>query len=375
MACKCRLPGGCPWHGVVTDKESYAACADKGIDPAGAEACVYLRQNTHETKRGVDQPIYECSLLGRCTLERNRSDLQACSNCKHKWTKHASLPHANWLDPLRVTDRTGKQDITCLRNFLNGGAAFLVCGGPSVKLIDKELLRQRGVFSLGVNNVVGHVPCSAFICSDPPSKFHSGIFFDPKIMKFLPTPKLKKSRGKLRIKKNDTEFVESQFITADCPNVWGFERRSWLSCDHTWFTENSAAWGNHNEGVERTGEEKTVNTMFLGLRMLQYLGAKKIFLLGVDFFMDPAVGLNDNYCFGEKRDDGAIRSNNRQYGIAADWLTRLRPVFEKFGFKTYNCNQHSSLRAFDYVPFDVAVDVCRGKVPREPFDLNGWYEK
>lgn len=339
---------------------------------------MYLGRATAETKRRLNQTIYECSLLGRCTLKSNRNDLQACENCHHKETQSANLPHANWLDPLRITNRTGKETTSILRNFLAGGAAFLVCGGPSLNQIDYTRLGERGIFALGVNNVSGYVPVSAFVCSDPPSKFHSGIFLDPKIMKFLPTPKLKKSRGKLREKVTVDQggiFREMHKTTADCPNVWGFERRSWLACDHTWFTENSAAWGNHNDGVERTGEEKTANTMFLGLRILQYLGAKKIFLLGVDFKMDETKGLHDNYSFGEKRDVGACVSNNRQYIVAENWLTRLRPMFEKFGFRTYNCNPTSNLRAFEYVPFEIALEVCRGKVPQEPFDLQDWYTK
>lgn len=374
MTCKCDLPGGCPWHGVITDGASFETCQKEDRQTATEPACIYLRQRTHEVKRRNDQPIYECSLYGRCTLLANRVGLAACSQCRERATDVTQLPHKQWLDPLRITDRMGKQDTTILRNYLSGGSAFLVCGGPSLNQVDYQRLRERGIFSLGVNNVTGYVPCSAFVCSDPPSKFHSGIFFDPKIMKFLPTPKLRKNRGKLRLK-TPQGFVDAQRTTAECPNVWGFERRSWLSCDATWFTENSAAWGNHDHGVDKTGEPKTVNTMFLGLRILQYLGAKKIFLLGVDFNMDPDKGLHGNYCFGEKRDEGAIRSNNNQYSVANVWLSRLRPIFEQFGFRTYNCHQSSHLRAFDYVPFEAALECCRGQVPPEPFDLEGWYEK
>jgi len=53
----------------------------------------------------------------------------------------------------------------------------------------------------------------------------------------------------------------------------------------------------------------------------------------------------------------------------------LRPVFERYGFETYNCNPLSRCRAFDYVPFDLALEVVRGDVPKEPFDLKFWYNK
>lgn len=371
--CKCSFPGGCPWHGVVTDQAQYEQC-QHGVTPTGAASCVYLGDKTNDTHRRVDQPIYKCAHFGRATLTKNRGGFHNCSDCALKQLDaHKLQLGSSFLDPLRIIDSHGTETHS-LRIMLNGGAAFLVCGGPSLNTVDFMRLRERGVFSLGVNNVAGYAPVSAFVCSDPPLKFHSSIFFDPKIMKFLPTPKLSRGRGKLRVKENG-KFETSPLQTPDCPNTWGFERRSWLSCDHTWFTQNSAAWGNHKEGVERIGEEKTVNTMFLGLRVLQYLGARTIFLLGVDFNMDPAKGLKENYSFGENRDTGACHSNNNQYEVASDWLLRLKPVFERFGFKTYNCNQRSHLRAFEYVDFETALEKCRGRVLHEPLDLEGWYVK
>jgi hypothetical protein len=258
---------------------------------------------------------------------------------------------------------------------LGGGAAFLVCGGPSLNDIPTDALAERGVFSLAINNAAAHVPASAFTCSDPPVKFHNGIFEDPKVMKFLPIPKLSHGRGQMRERDESGKLVASGRTTAMCPNVWGYERRSWLVPDSSWFTENSAAWGNHKEGVAKTGQPKTVCTMLLGLRILQYLGARKIFLLGVDFHMAPGRGEIGNYAFGEKKEAHACDSNNEQYAVVNRWLIELRPVFERFGFQTFNCNPKSHLRAFDYVPFDKALQECRGRVPPLPWDLQGWYDK
>lgn len=371
--CHCDQIGHCPWHKAITTPTTIEACKAGNPPPAtNPEPCIYLGKATETTRRRVDQIIYECRQHGLCVLNRNRGGLPACVECKQNTKLDANISNT-FVDPLYVTERDGKPT-HALRNMLVNGAAFLVCGGPSVNEIEFKRLGERGIFSLGINNVAGYVPTTAFICSDPPSKFHSSIFLDPKVFKFLPIPKLKGNRGGLRKKVGD-EFIKLDRTTSNCPNTWGFERRSWLACDSTWFTEPSAAWGNHEVGVRKTGEQKTVNTMFLGLRMLQYLGAKHIFLLGVDFHMEPTRPLDGNYAFGEHRDHGAIESNNRQYQTAAGWLTRLRPVFEQFGFHVFNCNRHSSLRAFDYVPFDKALEICRGQVAKEPFDLKGWYVK
>ena len=130
-------------------------------------------------------------------------------------------------------------------------------------------------------------------------------------------------------------------------------------------------WGNHKSGVERTGEAKTVCTMLLGLRLLYYLGARRIYLLGVDFRMTPDAG----YSFGQARDDGACRSNSGQFVVVNDWLCKMQEggVFEQFGLSVYNCYENSGLRAFPYVPFVGAVEDCRGGCEIIP-DLRQWYD-
>lgn len=279
-------------------------------------------------------------------------------------------------DNLLVTDRK-KQPTDCLRNYLGcQKTAFLVGGGPSAKTIDISQIEQRGVFSLAVNNMAAHYRASAFVCSDPPEKFHDGIWKDPATMKFIPTPKLRRRRGNLR-KKVGQRFEKLAICTEDCPNVWGFERRSWFQTDDTFFTEPSAAWGNHDAGVIRTGLDKTVCTLLLGIRLLYYLGARKIYLVGVDFGMDPSKSLNENYAFPEQRDDGAIRSNNEQYAIVNKWLCIMQQnkIFQKFGLEIYNTNQNSHLRAFAHVPYHLAVSDALKDYPKSPFDLENWYRK
>lgn len=317
---------------------------------------------------------HQCVIWGECApTPVDDAGIVWCGDCEQYGTPEQP-PREQWQDPLVITDRQG-QPTDVLRNMLGGGAAFLVCGGPSLNDIPREALAERGVYSLGINNAAAHVPVSAFTASDPPMKFHHGIFEDPKIMKFLPKPKLAHGRGQLRMRGPDGKLVASGRTTAQCPNVWGYERRSWLSPDETWFTETSAAWGNHKEGVAKTGEPKTVCTMLLGMRILQYLGARTIFLLGVDFAMSPARGETGNYAFGEQKHADACGSNNEQYAVVNRWLIQLRPVFERFGFQVFNCNPRSHLRAFDYVPFDEALPIVRGRVPAGAWDLQGWYEK
>lgn len=367
--CLCTGPGHCPWHDCVVGPDLWRECkAGKPPQPQG-EPCLYLGKQMGNPQ----DKTYVCNLYEKCTLVPSESDLPNCVDCKDKLRMTDRRWRRKWKDPLLITDRDGKPT-HCLRDMLGGRSAFLVCGGPSLNQLPFQRLGERGIFSLGINNVAGYAPVSAFTCSDPPSKFHWGIFCDPKIMKFLPRPKLKRRRGRLRKKLEDGSFEQMKISTCDCPNVWGYDRRVWLSLDKTWFTTPQASWGNLNEGVERCGERKTACTMLLGIRLLQYLGAKRIFLLGVDFNMRSDVGVSDNYAFGEYRLPNAVRSNNSQYENTARWLSGLKPVFDEWNFEIYNCNPYSALRVFEHVPFEQALEDCRGEVPSTKFDLENWYK-
>jgi hypothetical protein len=160
--------------------------------------------------------------------------------------------------------------------------------------------------------------------------------------------------------------------TVDSPNVWGFVRHSWMWPDDRFFLTEGACWGNHQSGVDKTGQPKTVCTMLLGLRILKFLGAKRIYLVGVDFRMAPDSG----YSFEQERTPGACDSNNAQFAVVNKWLCELQEngTFRKFGLEIFNTYQHSGLRAFPYAPFEAAVREAVGIVESTP-NLGQWYDK
>lgn len=367
-SCKCVSPGMCSWHGVAVDQQAIQSCT-RGEAPQGQLACMHLRDY-------LGNDTWKCSVHGQCQLTQIQPNKPTCLDCSQFVAIEASPKEIRkkWVDSLGITTSHNKPTDS-LRGLLKGRGAFLVLGGPSAKSLPLERLQERGIFSMGVNNVAASVRVNSFVCADPPSKFHNGIWTDPSVMKFIPNVKLRKKLGAIREKMPNGEFRETGQFVMDCPNVWGFRRRSWLSPDISWFLDDEAAWGNHNKGCVRTGEPKTAGTILLALRLLQYLEARVVFLVGCDFWMNPIAGLTENYAFAENRNADAVRSNNDQYKILNNWLVQLRPVFEHFGFFTFNCYQHSRLSAFDYVPFDTALEIVRGNCPIEPYDCRRWYEK
>jgi len=275
-------------------------------------------------------------------------------------------------DPLEVCDRD-KRPTHAMRNQWAGCAAFLVCGGPSLRQIDLSFLRERGIVSLGINNVAGYAPVRAWCYSDSTHKFHHGIFFDPNIIKFVPKPRLEKNdKSRVRAKLPDGTFRWTGRHVSQCPNVFGFPRETKFFPEQ-FFSLPYASWGASDKHPEMNYRAKNIFTFFIGFRLLHYLGVRRVYMLGVDFKMDAAQG----YAFGQARWPGAVNGNNGKYRIATGMLQELRPHFEKAGFEVYQTNPDSALRVFDYVPLATAIQDCRGAVPPEPWSedaLEGWYE-
>lgn len=335
-------------------------------------SCVYLGEPTGRNKGR--QKAFECDFLECHVVEGVGSRaVPGCSTCKHKLAASDAGFLKKWRDPLLVTDRRQKRT-DAVRGMLAGRSVFLACSGPSANDLPLEELDRRGVWTFAVNNMAGHgrFRADAFVCSDPPVKFSHSIWLDPAVMKWVPTPKMKGNRAKLKKKTGPGKFEPLKETVTDCPNVWGFRRNPWLTPDDRFFLSNGAAWGNQDAGVRRTGEKKTVNTMFLAMRILRYLGAGRVFMIGVDFWMDANHGYAFDQSIQHKNHDVW---DNRQYAVTNEWLCKMQRdgVFERFGIEFYNCFEHSMLRAFPFVPFDRAVRECKGIVEDVP-SLSGWYD-
>jgi hypothetical protein len=310
---------------------------------------------------------------GDCTPTGEKEKAAACERCTLKTSVGDKDFLQKWKDPLVVMDRRRNLVTDSMRDLLAGRDAFLMGGGPSANDLPLELLARRGIWTVAVNNAAGHprVRPQAMVCSDPPSKFTHSVWLDPGIMKFIPSPKLEGRRGRIRHKLNG-EFIQTKEHVAQCPNVWGFRRNSWMTPDDNFFLSDGACWGNHDAGSKKYGQPKTVCTMLLALRILRFLGARRIFLVGVDFQMRENYG----YSFDQDRDAGACASNNAQFATVNKWMVEMqeRGVFQRFGVEIYNTFRNSGLRAFPWTDFRTAIVEASGIVEETP-DLKNWYVK
>lgn len=255
-----------------------------------------------------------------------------------------------------------KQQVT-LRNLWRGCAAFLVGSGPSL-VRDDPRLNQRGIAAMGINNAAALAPCGACVSTDPAEKIHHSILLDPNIIKFCPDTKLS-HRIRTKI---DGRFTLTNLLVKDCPNVFAF-RKTGAFNPKTFLTEEKICIGASNE--DKSNRPKCIFTMFAGLRLLHYLGVRRVYLTGMDFHMP----YDQQYCGGERHPEEFRIGNQEKYVIAAAMLAELKPHFDATGFEIYNTGRESRLTVFPYVNFDFALQDCKGMVGSEPLDVRGWYDK
>jgi hypothetical protein len=308
----------------------------------------------------------------QANVKRDRRYLRNQVQDNNPSTRQSEQDARNRLMPIRknkdglvVYDRHKKR--ATLKDTLSGCSMFMVCGGPSLKLLDLSQLTRRGVVSLGINNVSAIAPVNYFLCSDPPEKFHSTIWFDPRITKLIPICKARKER--LRIKRGD-KFYRLPFRPKDVPNIFFFERREWFDPED-FLTSEAATWGNNEEAFNAGKSPRLLFTFFLGLRLCHYLGVSNLFLLGVDFNMTS----DSPYAFAQSEMNNSCKTNNGSYKKAIEWCRQLKPKFDEAGFNVFNCNPVSALDVFPYVSFEQAVATCRGPFIDDNPDTADWYVK
>jgi len=269
-------------------------------------------------------------------------------------------------DPLIIERADGAR--IDLSGLWRGRSAFVACAGESINEIPTESWTRRGMLSFGVNNTAGHVKTTAFVAGDPCQKFSGSVWLDPTIIKFIPHPLRRQSKRRLRGRTPDGGFYWLPETVLDTPSTFFYKRNIQFNPE-TFLIEDSACWGTNDKAVKKTGRVKLMLSMFLPLRILFYLGVRRIFLCGCDFGMSH----DQPYAFSQGKNSDGVIANNELYTNANSELTALLPHFKEHGLEVYNCAPVSGLHAFPHVPFSEAIeDVCRGVEQTPRLDL--WYE-
>ena len=252
-----------------------------------------------------------------------------------------------------------------LEGIYQGCSCFLVCAGPSLNELDLSLLSQRGILIASMNNVGAiKIRPNLWFSVDDPCSFCENIWYDPIIWKFIPEENI----GKHFLERDEKgKFQRSKKRVHECPNVLMYRRNKDFHAE-TFLIEPTVNWGNHSDNSDSYGGKGGRSVLFPALRILFYLGIRKVFLLGVDFNMQES----QPYCFSQTKHAGGCRTNNDAYRIFSERLSALAPLFEQENFRVYNCNAQSKLKAFQFKTYEECLDFATRNCPANP-DVRGMY--
>lgn len=204
------------------------------------------------------------------------------------------------------------------------GTWYYLGGGPSLAAVDLTALQGHQV--LAVNSVAELFPRPTVWLGvdppdDPPDRFR-GVPWDVEgVLKLLP-------RGLAGCDAAGEAAYER-------PNT-RFFLRNHRFLPETFLAERTVNWGSDVP----FGSGRSV--MLAALKLLWYLGAARVVLLGVDWWMDPARP----YAHSATKDERACAMNNKKFAILEERFRALNPYLERAGMIVVNATDGSRLRAF-----------------------------
>lgn len=220
---------------------------------------------------------------------------------------------------------------------------------------------------MAVNNAAAVFRPQLWCCVDDPGNFCDAIWHDPGITKFVPEDHFD---APLMVRDGTGQLVPSQHRVADMPGVFGYRRNEEFSADR-WLHEPTINWGNHRRMTDERGNRGSRSVLYVAVRLLYYLGFRRVYLLGCDFRMERG---QPNYAFAQDRCESSIRGNNNSYRVLNDRFTLLKPHFERAGFQIFNCTPDSGLEVFPYVDYDEAMALATAIMPRK-IETTGMYDR
>ena len=224
-----------------------------------------------------------------------------------------------WLEDLRTRLTAGR-------------TAFLVGRGWSATPAVWKQMTESGIPIMAVNDIPAGFEPAMWCTGDPPSYFNRDIWLNPRIVKFSPFEHCREFIPRL-----SAYGPDNQKKPVDCPNVHFFRKN--LNHDHRNFLATPwLCWGSHWFGKntpfcqENNGVK---SSLLVGLRLLWHMGFDRVYLVGVD--CAPHEYPYPSYIEG------------------LNWhLERLKPVFDKVGYRVFNTNPDSHIRCF---PFAAVADA------------------
>lgn len=252
-----------------------------------------------------------------------------------------------------------------LENHYLGEPVILICGGPSLRDVDFSSICESGITTMGMNNSWNVYKPDLWCSVDPASTFSNRGWADPQIMKFAPVSEM---RTRLRQKRDD-DFVVLSKTPGKSPNTLFFKRSVGFQPD-SFLSQPTLNYGERGGRIDCTGIRGSRSVMLAAIRLLYYMGFRRVYIIGADFEM----GDGDHYATGERHDQHTITGNNGTYDALNHRFGELRQHFDDAGFNVVNCTIGGKLEAFDRDTLEIVLEKEKRLSP-VGHDVSGWYAK
>lgn len=302
----------------------------------------------------------------RALPKGERRDDNDWERLRHARARHDGFSVGRYLQPAPMLFTRDGHNVF-LGDMYRGRAAFLITSGPSLNDFDLSQLSRRGILTCAVNNAAAVHRPHLWVSVDSPGNFVDAIWRDPGIMKFVPLCHMEKH---FIVRNERDELIPSQEVVGDMPAVFGYRRNERFKADQ-WLYEDTFNWGSHSKQRDSEGNKGSRSVMYVAIRLLFYLGIRRLYLLGCDFRMEQGAR---NYAFEQERSRSSVRGNNESYRILNRRMARLLPYFEREGFEVINCTPNSGLTAVPYMPFDTALRDATAEMPAH-ISTAGMYDR
>jgi len=250
--------------------------------------------------------------------------------------------------------KTGQGRPVDLQDAFAGQTAMLVGAAPSLREQPIELLNQRGVLAMAMNNAATHFRPTLWVSGDHPACYDPQILRDPGIMKFGP---LTHARAPLDQEKLGGPGKQPAYATM--PNMYFYTQEANVPWDEYLGSRHGVPWYS--------------NTLLVGINILYMLGIRRIILAGSDFGFSsnaaPDAHGGDMYAHKTRLGTLERKWNLDLYNSLVKELRQLKPIFDKAGLTLMDSSKNSRIsQVYEHISLEKAVDICLTNFPKEMVD-------
>jgi hypothetical protein len=231
--------------------------------------------------------------------------------------------------------KAGARIAVDLDGLFAGSTLFLLGGSPTLKEQPLELLRQRGIVTMAMNNVPLTFPKpDLWVCADKPPCFDQRIYADPSVMKFTIITRRREKVG-------TTGKMVREF-----PNMHFFGITEKFTLQTFLQPHRDLVWWK--------------SVFPIALQLAHRLGFRTVYLVGCGFTMSAGRQ------YAWKTDLNGYQQNysQRTYNADVTRLQQLKSVFDDNGFRVISATPDSAANdILGYVSLEEAVTSALASMP------------